>query len=186
MKRSIGLLMALFVMMGVEGVAAQRRGPPQQRPGGARRAQMEQRIRGRFDAMVRERLGLTDEQQQRFQEVLAGFREQRLDFVQDEQGARRQLMRLGAEGELTEEQAGEALQGMIRLREEEVRLFREEQEALVGVLSARQLLRFVVMREQLNQRIQSIRAREGRGMGSPQGRGPGVGLGPPGGFPLER
>ena len=191
MKRSISLLMVLFLMMGVEGVAAQRRGPPQQR-GGGRRAQMEQMIRGRFDAMVRERLGLTDEEQQRFQDVLAGFREQRLDFMQDEQGTRRRLMRLGAEGELTEEQASEALQGMIWLREEEVRLFREEQEALVGVLSARQLLHFVVMREQLNQRIQSIRAGGGRGMGPPPGRGPGSGLGPgsslgpPGGFPLER
>ena len=73
MKRSIGLLMALLLMMGVEGVAAQRRGPPQQRPGGARRAQMEQVIRGRFDAMVRERLGLTDEQQQRFQDGVGGL-----------------------------------------------------------------------------------------------------------------
>ena len=184
MKRLIGLLTVLLVTVGVEGIAAQRRGP--QRPRGAQRAQMEQMIRGRFDAMVRQQLELTDEQQQRFQEVLSGYREQRLEFMQNEQRTRRQLMSLGAEGELTEEQANEALQQMIRLREEEVRLFREEQEALVGVLSARQLLQFVVMREQLNQRIQSIRAGGGRGMGPPQGRGPGSGLGPPGGFPPER
>ena len=68
---------------------------------------------------------------------------------------------------------------MLRLREEEVRLFREEQEALVGVISARQLLRFVVMRDQLNQLIQSIRAGGGRGMGPPGGRRPGGGAGPP-------
>ena len=186
MKRSMGLVMALLVMVSVEGIAAQRRGPPQQRQGSGRRTQMERMIRGRFDAMVRQRLELTDEQQQSFQEVLAGFREQRLEFVQDEQRARRELMNLGVEGELTDDRASEALQEMIRRREEEVRLFKEEQEALVGVLSPRQLLRFMVMREQLNQRIRSIRAGGGRGMGRPPGPGPGAGLGPPGGFRLER
>jgi Spy/CpxP family protein refolding chaperone len=181
-----GGLIALLVTLGAEGLAAQRMGPQQQRPGDGRRARMEQMIRGRFDAMVRQQLGLTDEQSQNLTDVLDVYREQRRDFMEDEQSTRRQLMTLGAEGEITEEQAIDALQDMLRLRENEVRLFREEQEALVGVLSARQLLRFVVMREQLNQRIQSIRAGGGRGMGMgpPGGRRPGAG--PPGGFRLER
>ncbi len=186
MKRPISLLLALIVTVGVDGLAAQRGGPPQQGPGEGRRARMEQMIRGRFDAMVRERLRLTDEQSQQLEDVLSGFREQRRGFMQNEQSTRRQLMNLGAEDEFTEEQATEALQGMLRLREEELRLFREEQEALVGVLSARQLLHFVVMREQLNQRIRSIRGGGGRGMGPPPGRGPGAGAGPPGGYQPER
>ena len=185
MKRLIGLLAVLLVTAGVEGVAAQRRGQPL-RPGGAGRAEMEQRIRGRFDAMVRQQLELSDEQQQRFQDVLTGFRDQRRQFMEDQRTTRRRLMSLASEGEFTEEEANEALQEMIRLREEELRLLREEQDALVGVLSARQLLQFVVMREQLNQRIQNIRAGGGRGTGPPPGRRPGAGLGPPGAFPLER
>ena len=186
MKRLIPVLVALLLTLVADGVTAQRRGAPQQRAEEGRRARMEQMIQGRFDAMVREQLGLSDEQSQKLENVLEGFREQRRGFMQDERSTRRQLMNLGAGDELTEEQATEALQAMLRLREEEVRLFREEQEALVGVISARQLLRFVVMREQLNQRIQSIRGGGGRGMGPPAGRRPGGRGGPPGGFRLER
>jgi len=179
MRRSVSILMALLVMGSAQDIVAQRRGP-QQAPDEARRARMEQMIRSRFDAVVRQQLGLTDEQSERLQEVLDGFREQRREFVEEEQSTRRRLMRMGAEGELTEEHASEALEEMLRLREEEVRLFREEQEALVGVLSARQLLRFIVMREQLNQRIQSIRGGAGPGVVPPMGRRPNAGRRPPG------
>jgi hypothetical protein len=173
MKYVIGVLVAVLIVGGAEGLSAQRgAGPEQGGQRGDRRAQMEERIQARFDAMVREQLGLTDEESQRLQEVLAGFREQRREFMQDERSTRRQLMNLGSGDELTEEQAVDALQSMLRMREEEVRLFREEQEALVGVISARQLVQFVVMREQLNQRIQNIRG-GGRGGGPPQGRRPG-------------
>jgi hypothetical protein len=179
MKRVIGVLVAVLVVGGAEGLSAQRGGGPEQ---GGRRAQMEQMIQARFDSMVREQLGLTDEESQRLQEVLLGFREQRREFMQSERSTRRQLMNLGSGDELTEVQATEALQSMLLMREEEVRLFREEQEALVGVISASQLLQFVVMREQLNERIQNIRG-GGRGGGPPQGRRPG---GRPGDFFLER
>ena len=124
MNRLIGVLVALLITVGSEGLTAQRRGSPDQRPGEGRRAEMEQMIRGRFDAMVRQQLGLSDEQSQRLQDVLEGYREQRRGFMQDERSTRRQLMNLGAGDELTEEQATEALQQMLRLREEEVRLFR--------------------------------------------------------------
>ncbi len=176
MKRPIGVLVAVLVTFGSQGLEAQQRPRDGQPPGEGRRARMEQMIRGRFDAMVRQQLGLGDEESQRLQDVLDGYRAQRRDFMQLEQSTRRQLMTLGAEGEITDEQASEALQDMLELREDEVRLFREEQEALVGVLTPRQLLRFVVMREQLNQRIQSIRGGGGRGMGPPAGRRPGAGL----------
>ncbi len=179
MKRVIGVLVAVLVVGGAEGLSAQRGSGPEQ---GDRRAQMEQMIQARFDSMVREQLGLTDEESQRLQEVLSGFREQRREFMQSERSTRRQLMNLGSGDELTEVQATEALQSMLLMREEEVRLFREEQEALVGVISASQLLQFVVMREQLNERIQNIRG-GGRGGGPPQGRRPG---GRPGDFFLER
>ena len=183
MKSVIGVLVAVLVAGGAEGLAAQRgAGAEQGDQRGSRRAQMEERIQARFDAMVREQLGLTDEESLRLQDVLAGFRDQRLEFMKSERSTRRQLMNLGAGDELTEEQAIEALQAMLRMREEEVSLFREEQEALVGVISARQLLQFVVMREQLNQRIQNIRG-GGRGGGPPQGRRPG---GSPGDLLLER
>ncbi len=183
MKRAAGLLITVLLAGGAHDLTAQRAG----RSGARQRAQLEERIRGRFDAMVEQRLGLTDEQNPQLQEVLAGFRERRRQFLRDQQQARRELMRLGAEGGLTEERASGALEVMIRLGEEELRLFREEQEALMEVLTARQLLRFVVMRRELEQRIQNIRQGRSRGGSGPPGSGGGGGgWGPPGGLLWER
>ena len=95
-------------------------------------------------------------------------------------------MRLGDLRDLTEDQAIGALEEMIRLGEEELRLFRAEQEALVEVLSARQVLQFVVMREQLHERIQNIRRGRSPRRNPPGGGGFGGGFGPPGGPFRER
>lgn len=180
MKRATGLLVTLLLVGNGDGLAAQRTDRAAPGAGSGPRTRLEQRVLGRFDALVQQRLGLTDEQSLRLREMLAGFHERRRQFVGDRQRARQELLRLGDVGDLTEDQAIGALEEMIRLGEEELRLFRTEQEALVEVLTARQILQFVVMREQLHERIQNIRRSRSPRRNPPGGGGFGGGFGPPG------
>ena len=165
-----GLLMTALLMGGAEGLVAQRRGAQQPR-GGGQRAEMERRIQARFDNLVRETLNLTDDQVQQLQDVVEDFRGQRVDFSQRERATRARVRRLGVRGgggELTEEEASEILAEMLELSGDEATLFREEQEAFLQILSAPQVVRFIVMRQQFGDRIRTLRGGRGRG-GGPQG-----------------
>ena len=171
-ERAVGLLIAALLMGGGEGLVAQRRGG-QEPGGGGRRAEMERRIQARFDNLVRETLGLTDDQVQQLQDVVEDFRGRRMDFSQRERSTRARVRRLGVRGggrELTEEEASEILAEMLELSGDEATLFREEQEAFLQILSASQVVRFIVMRQQFGDRIRTLRGGRGRGRG-PQGGG---------------
>ena len=174
MKGPLGLLIAVLLMAGAEDVVAQRRGG-----GGGQRAQMERRGQARFDDMVREQLSLDDEQVQALQDVVDDFRARRLEFSQDERTSRLRVTRLGRGGEggeLSEQEASEILAEMLELSDGEATLFREEQDAFLQILSPSQVVRFIVMREQLGDRIRGLRggAVGGRGpQGAQRGRRPG-------------
>ena len=62
---------------------------------------------------------------------------------------------------------------MLELSGAEATLFREEQEAFLRILSAPQVVRYIVMREQLGNRIRTLRGGGGPGRGRQGGRGPG-------------
>ena len=174
-ERAMGLLIAALLMGGGEGLVAQRRGG-QQPGGGGQRAEMERRIQARFDNLVRETLDLTDDQVQQLQDVVEDFRGRRVDFSQRERSTRDRVGRLGGRGggaELTEEEASEILAGMLELSGDEATLFREEQEAFLQILSAPQVVRFIVMRQQLGDRIRTLRGGGGPGRGRQGGRRPG-------------
>jgi hypothetical protein len=166
----LGLLLAALLMGGAEGLVAQR-GGGQQPGGGGRREEMERRIQARFDNLVREELSLNDDQVQQLQGVVEDFRDQRVDFSQRERSTRARVGRLGVRGggaELTEQEASEILAEMLELSGDEATLFREEQEAFLQILSAPQVVRFIVMRQQFGDRIRRLRG--GGGRGRPGGR----------------
>ena len=173
--RAFGLLIAALLVGGGEELVAQRRGG-QQPGGGGQRAEMERRIQARFDNLVRETLDLTDDQVQQLQDVVEDFRGRRMDFSQRERSTRARVGRLGVRGgggELTEEEASEILAQMLELSGDEAILFREEQEAFLQILSAPQVVRFIVMRQQFGDRIRTLRGGRGRGGGPQGGRRPG-------------
>ena len=166
------LLMMGTLLGGAEGLVAQRRGG--QLPGGGQRAEMERRIQARFDNLVRETLSLSDDQVQQLQAVVEDFRGRRVDFSQRERTTRARVGRLGLRGggaDLTEQEASEILAEMLELSGDEATLFREEQEAFLQILSAPQVVRFILMRQQFGERIRTLRGGGGPGRG-PQG-GPG-------------
>ena len=156
--------------------AAQQRGMG---PGGAQRPQdrqqLERRVRARFAEMMQQRLGLSAEESQRLNATVESFMERRQRLVADEQALRRRMDAIALEDEPTEAEARTLLARMQELRDAEVSLFREEQEALMKVLSPVQLVRFHAMRERLGQRIQQLRG----GMGPGPGGAPGGRMGPP-------
>ncbi len=170
-----GFLITALLMVGAEGLVAQRRG------GGGQREDMERRIQARFDNLVREELDLGDAQMEQLQGAVEDFRLRRLDFFQRERDTRRRVGRLGGRGgrvELTEQEASEILAEMLELSGDEATLFREEQEAFLQILSAPQVVRFIVMRQQFGDRIRQLRGGAGPGRGQQGGRRSGP---PPGG-----
>ncbi len=177
MKRILGFsmtagpLMTALLASGAEGLAAQRQGQQQ-----GQRAQMERRIQARFDNLVREELDLSDDQVQQLQDVVQDFRQRRAEFARRERTSRSRIVGLGADGgrELTEQEASEVLAEMLELSGDEATLFREEQEAFLQILSPPQVVRFIVMRQQLGDRIRSLRGGAGPARGSQGGRRPGL------------
>ena len=166
MPRGLGILMAVLLMGSAQELVAQR-------GGGGSRADMELRIQARFDNLVREELDLGDDQWRRLQEAVGTFNTRRLGFLQSERGTRARVGRLGGPGggrELTEEEASAILAEMLELSDQEATLFREEQEALLQILTAPEVVRYIVMRQQQGDLIRNIRGRGAPGRGRQGGR----------------
>lgn len=188
MKGSTSRFLAVFALLAVlavpAGLEAQQRG---QRRGaqGAQggRAELEQRVRQRFGQMIRQRLELSEEQGQALSEVMRSFQERRMQLMRDEEATRRRVEALMLEGDDPQGEAQELVARLIQLRESEVGLFREEQEALLEVLTPYQLLQFHAMRDQLNRRVRELRGQPGGPRGPGGGNGP-VGMDADGGVGL--
>lgn len=165
MPRGLAILMTVLLMGGVQDLVAQRGGR-------GSRADMELRIQARFDNLVREDLGLGEDQWRRLQGAVGDFRTRRLEFLQSERNTRARVGRLGGPAggqQLTEVEASAILAEMLELGDEEATLLREEQEALLRILSPQQVVRYLVMRQQLGDSVLRLRGRGGPGRG---GRGP--------------
>lgn len=173
-----GLVAALVAILVAPGSASAQGRMPGRR--GLERAQLEQRIRARFGQIVRERLGLSQEQAQQLDRVVRGFQAARMRLASEEGTVRQQVEDLLRQSQPPDSAARALLDRMTQLREREAHLARQEEDSLLTVLSPSQVLRFNVLREEMGARIRQLR----RGPG-PMGRGPfrggGGGMMPPGG-----
>ena len=142
-------------------------GPPG-RGMGRQRQQLERQIRLRFQEMVREQLGLSDETLQSVQGVMQSFQEERMELGRAQASVRHRLQDPGLQN-VGDDDAMALLSEMVLLQERELELYRQEQEQLLVLLSPSQLVRFYALREGINRRIQEMRG--GRGRGSPGGGG---------------
>jgi Spy/CpxP family protein refolding chaperone len=135
-----------------------------QRRGGGDRAQLEERVRAEMARVTRERLGLDEAEAQRLSEVMQSFETRRRELFGQEQATRRRVEALVRDGTNDQEEAREVITRMWELRAEEAELFREEQEALLDVLTPVQLLRLQELRQDFGQRIRALGGgRGGRG-----------------------
>ena len=136
------------------------------------RGALEERVRARFAEIVRTELGLTAEQLQKVDEVVAPFQDQRRMLVRREVALRRRMRPANAVGR-SDQEAQEILLEMTVVREEETRLFRSEMEGLQQTLTPAQTLRFYELRADLMERVQRLR-QPGPGRRGPAGPGGGA------------
>jgi len=171
-KLPVVLLTAMLFF--APSLEAQQRG---RRGGGMQdRAEVEQRVRAQMDRMMRERLGLTDEEAERLSEVRQSFDGRRRELARSEQAARIRVEALMLEGGEDDVEALELLARMTELRSQEADLFVEEQTAFLEILTPVQVLHMQSMRDQLGQRIRALRRGRGRDPGDmrrPGGQGMG-------------
>jgi Spy/CpxP family protein refolding chaperone len=140
------------------------------------RAQLEERVRAQMGRLMRERLGLDEAEAERLSEVVRGFDGRRRELFSQEQAARRGVEAVLIQGD--EDEARELITRMWELRQEEAALFREEQEALLDVLTPIQVLRLQELRQDLGQRIRALGGGRGGRPGVAPGGGPSRGPGP--------
>ena len=165
------LLCAIAMLALVPGSAVAQRGQGRQ---DMERAQLEERVRAQMGRLMRERLGLDEAESARLSEVVRGFDGRRRELFAEEQAARRRVEAVLLEGGDDEDEARELITRMWELRQVEAELFREEQEALLDVLTPVQVLRLHELRQDLGQRIRAL----GGGRGGRPGFTPGARTGP--------
>jgi len=141
--------------------------------------ELEQRLHAGFGQVVRSRLGLSQEKLVALQGVMSSFQKDRMELNRAKAALRYRLQEPALQG-VPDAQARRVLREMVQLQEQELDLYRREQEELLNVLSPTQLVRFYGLRESLGQQVQDLRL--GRGLG----RGPGGGPGGPGGIEVPQ
>jgi periplasmic protein CpxP/Spy len=144
-----GLLMLIATP---DGAGAQR--PPDN----ARRAELEQQVRQRMGRMLRERVGLTDEQFQRVVEVNRGFEARRRTLVEQERDVRiglRQEVLL--EDKADQERVARLLEQAVEVQRRRLQLLEEEQRALAQFLTPVQRAKYMAVQEQIHRAVEEMR-----------------------------
>lgn len=145
-----------------------------QRPGGVatERAAAQDRVRVRFARLLRERVGLSDDQLRRLAPVSRSFEVRRQTLFREERTARQTLRR-----ELTAENADQTrvaahIDHLFALQRRRLDLAAEEQRELAAFMTPVQRARYLALQELMRRRAEEMRRR--RGDGPPRGRrGPG-------------
>lgn len=144
----------------------------QVRPGGPpseQRQRLERQIGERFHALIRSELGIDEETSTALREVAERFSGDRRALSQRQQVLRRRLRSSGSLLDAVEAQA--VLDELVAVQRAEVDLLTREQEAFSEILSAPQLVRFYMLREQLNERVRNLRGGPGGPGGAPRSGG---------------
>lgn len=172
----VGLFGVLAALLLAAPLDAQRM-PQGRRGGGMDRTQLEQRVRVQMARMIQERLDLSDAQSEQLSEVAREYEARRRELRRSEQATRRRVEALLLEGATDEQEARDLVTTMADLRSREAELFREEQDALLAVISATQLLEMQAIREQIGERIRNLRGPRGDPAGGMRRRGGAAGRG---------
>ena len=172
--RTINFALTMLLVLALPpGASAQEGAPAGERraPTEAERAEMRERIHTRYLDMVAERLELDATQRTRVAAVLDRNAERRREIAEQGRRLRQEAADLLRDDSPDAAQANRILEQLTRLREQELELWRAEQEALAGVLSPTQRLELMAIQARFNERVRDVRQRAPHAPGA--GRRPG-------------
>jgi hypothetical protein len=161
--RGIRLLIACVVSLGaLSGVADAQRPGSDSAP--SRREALEQRVRQRMAVVVRQRLGLNDDQMRRLGEVNRDIEGQRRQLNEQERE-----LRVGLRGELvrgdsaSQDRVARFVDQLIDVQRRRIDLLSREQRALSGFMTPVQRAQYLAIQDQLRRRMEEMRGRPRRG-----------------------
>lgn len=134
--------------------------PRDRRPDDPRRVELQRRFEQRVEAMVRQRLQLTDEQAVRLREVASRAEESRRMLRRDEMLARKAMREeLLAGDNANETKVAELLEQLPRLERRRLDLQEQEQRELARFLSPVQRARYFALQDELRRGMQELQRR---------------------------
>lgn len=130
------------------------------------RARLENRVRERFARVVKERVGLNDDQMTRLQQVQARYEQQRRPLSLEERSARLQLRGIVINEQAADQKQVDALLSkLVDVQKRRIQIFESEQRELSAFMTPVQRAKFLGMREQLRKRVEQMRDRPAIGAG---------------------
>ena len=159
----IAFLFSVVVL--ATGAEAQRSGPDSSP---ARRQALEQRVRQRMAAVVKERLGLSDDQMRRLGEVNRDIEGQRRLLNQQERD-----LRVGLRAELirgdsaSQDRVARFVDQLIDVQRRRIDLLSREQRELAAFMTPVQRAQYLAIQDQLRRRMEEMRGRPRRGQRRP-------------------
>jgi Spy/CpxP family protein refolding chaperone len=172
------LTLGAALLVCAPAMQAQRRGrPPQPRPNASaeqqqvdrsqRRAQLEQAFRERGEQVVRQRLGLNDDQMRRFRDVNGRISSQRNALVQQERDVRVALRDEMAKGTGADQAKVADLMNQARqLQQQRFALQQDEQQQLSQFLTPVQVAQYMGLQAQIRERLREMRMQQGQNPGA--------------------
>ncbi|HEX2777946.1 MAG TPA: hypothetical protein VHM30_00500 [Gemmatimonadaceae bacterium] len=136
---------------------------------------LEARVRQRVAAVVKQRLGLTDDQMRQLSTVNASFEGRRRDLLLRERQSRAAIRAELLRGTSADQKKVETLLGdLFRAQRERIDIAEQEQRELAKFMQPSQRAGYLALQEQLRRRIEEMRRkRENRSVAAGRRGGPG-------------
>jgi hypothetical protein len=139
--------------------------------GSGERAAAQQQIRQRFARLLRERVGLSEDQLRRLAPVSRSFEARRQTLFREERGVRHGLRRELSGTSADQARVAAQIDQLLALQRRRLDLAAEEQRELATFMTPVQRARYLALQELMRRRTEEMRRRRG-GSGSPRaGRG---------------
>lgn len=138
------------------------------------RGHLEQRARQRVEAVVQERLALTDDQLRQLRSVSGQYEPRRRTLMAQEREARLVLRAQMQRGTAADQKlVSDALDTLLKVQRARLDLAESEQRELAGFLQPAQRAGYLALQDQMRRRVEEMRRSRGGGPGGRARRGPG-------------
>lgn len=164
MKNRLAMIAILTVASASSSFAQK---PAQNDVNDPRRAMLEQRLRERTGAIVKQRLALSDAQMTRLQQTNKQFEPQRSDLLMRERSVRRELREQLLSGDSANQtRVSQLLDQAMQMERQRLDLQQSEQRELAKFLTPVQRAKLFGLQNELRKRTQQMRNRQLQGQGN--------------------